>query len=152
MTEQATITPATEAGKVAYRRRLPLAQKLALAAEIVGTYAKARWWLWRMELPDVVKALRGPEPLEIPNDGDRLLTGLRLGRTVGRTLGVLPADSRCLVRSCVLTALLARRRIGSTLVIGVKSGDEFQAHAWVECSGVPLLDPGSSLHGRLLEL
>jgi hypothetical protein len=51
-----------------------------------------------------------------------------------------------------LTSLLARRGIGSTLVIGVTSEPEFLAHAWIECSGVPMLDPGSEPYSRLLEI
>jgi hypothetical protein len=145
------ITPPTDAGKAAFRKRLSTSRKLGLATEIVGTYIRARWLLWRRELPDAVAAIRGEEPLEMPTDGDRLLTGIRLGHTVGRTLGVLPADSRCLVRSLVLTSLLARRGIGSVLVIGVCAQPEFEAHAWVECSGVPLLEPGRANEGRLVE-
>lgn len=151
MMGQVTVTPPTDAGKAAFRRRLPVSRKLGLAAEIVATYVKVRWWLWRKELPDAVVALRGAAPLEVPTDGDRLLTGIRLGRTVGRTLGVLPADSRCLARALVLTSLLARRGIGSVLVIGVRSHPNFEAHAWVECSGVPLLEPGEADDGRLVE-
>ena len=151
MMGQAMVTPPTDAGKAAFRRRLPISRKLGLAAEIVGTYVRARWLLRRRELPDAVAALRGDRPLEVPTDGDRLLTGIRLGRTVGRTLGVLPADSRCLVRSLVLTSLLARRGIGSVLVIGVKREPDFEAHAWVECSGVSLLPDGETEYGRLAE-
>jgi hypothetical protein len=152
MTERAMVTPPTDEGKATFRRRLPIWRKLVLAAEIVGMYVRARWLLWRKELPEAVAALRGDGPLEVPKDGDRLLTGIRLGRTVSRTLGVLPADSRCLVRSLVLTSLLARRGIGSILVIGVCSSADFKAHAWVECSGVPLLDAHEAAGGRLVEI
>lgn len=152
MMGRATVTPPTDAGKAAFRRRLPVLRKLGLAAEIVGMYVRARWLLWRKELPNAVAVLRGDGPLEVPTDGDRLLTGIRLGHTVSRTLGVLPADSSCLVRSLVLTSLLARRGIGSVFVIGVCSQLDFEAHAWVECSGVPLLEPGEAGRGRLVEL
>jgi transglutaminase superfamily protein len=152
MMGQAMVTPPTDAGKAAFRRRLPISRKLGLGAEIVGTYVRARWLLRRTELPDALAVLRGDRPLAVPTDGDRLLTGIRLGRSIGRTLGVLPADSRCLIRSLVLTSLLARRGIGSVLVIGVRSQPDFKAHAWVECSGVPLLDPGEADRGRLVEL
>ncbi|MDQ3569707.1 MAG: lasso peptide biosynthesis B2 protein [Actinomycetota bacterium] len=80
------------------------------------------------------------------------LSGLRLGRAVSRTLRLLPTDSRCLVRSLVLTALLARRGLSSLLVIGVRSDPEFAAHAWVEHAGRPLLPPGEETFQRLLEL
>ena len=91
----------------------------------------------------------GPEPAAA--DGDQLLIGIKLGRIVGKTLGALPADSRCLVRSLVLTSLLARRGISSTLIIGVRSEPKFEAHAWVECAGAPLLSPGDNPYERLVE-
>jgi hypothetical protein len=48
------------------------------------------------------------------------------------------------MRSLVLTALLSRRGIASTLVIGVRPGGEFGAHAWVEHEGAPLLPSGAT--------
>lgn len=133
---------------------LPLRRKLRLAMEIFAVYARVRWHLWRREnLTDMLAWLREPDEIR-RSDVDGLTqsrAGLRLGEIVGRTLGVLPADSRCLVRSLVLVALLARRGIDSTLVIGVKSGPDFAAHAWVETAGRPLLAPAESLFSRLAE-
>jgi hypothetical protein len=152
MSDQVTVPPPSAAARQAYWRRLPLSEKAGLAREIVADYARIRWWLRRRELPDIVAELRaqsGPEPRA---GGDELLTGIRLGRIVGKTLGALPADSRCLVRSLVLTSLLSRRTIASTLVIGVQSEPSFAAHAWVECAGLPLLTPGETEYGRLTEL
>lgn len=80
------------------------------------------------------------------------LAGLRLGRAVSRTLRLLPTDSRCLMRSLVLTGLLARRGMSSTLIIGVRPEPEFTAHAWVEHAGEPLLPPGENSYGRLAEI
>jgi hypothetical protein len=77
---------------------------------------------------------------------------VRLGHAVGRTLAPLPTDDRCLWRALVLSALLAKRGIDSSLVIGVRTQPSFLAHAWVERDGVPLIDPGGSAFGRLLEL
>jgi hypothetical protein len=71
---------------------------------------------------------------------------------VGRTLGALPADAQCLTRSLVLTSLLARRGIASSLVIGVKPEPEFEAHAWVESNGTPLLPPNEGEFTRLVEI
>jgi len=56
-----------------------------------------------------------------------------------RLLSVLPTDSRCLIRSLVLLALLERRGAGATLVVGVRTEPQFAAHAWVECQGEALL-------------
>jgi hypothetical protein len=146
----ATLKPPTPEAVAAFRRGLSFREKLSLAAEIVRTYVRARRLLRSSELPVAVAALReGPEPGG--TDGDQLLTGLRLGRIVGKTLGALPADSRCLVRSLVLTALLARRGIAATLIIGVRSEPKFEAHAWVECAGTPLLSAGDNPYERLVE-
>ena len=76
---------------------------------------------------------------------------------VARTLRLLPTDSRCLMRSLVLSALLARRGIDSSLVIGVRTAEAFGAHAWVEHEGRPLLPTGASASGaapfhRLVEV
>jgi hypothetical protein len=84
--------------------------------------------------------------------GEPAVQGRRLGYAVVRTLRLLPTDSRCLMRSLVLTRLLARRGIAGTLVIGVRTGERFEAHAWVEHSGTPLLDPGDATFRRLVEL
>jgi hypothetical protein len=152
MTAPVTLEPPSQAGREAYRRRLSPTRKLRLAGEILASYVTIRWWLRRKSLEEAVAALKAGGPPDPAADGDRLLMGIRLGRTVGRTLGVLPADSRCLVRSLVLTSLLARRGIASSLVIGVKAEPTFEAHAWVECGGIALLPPGDSAYGRLVEL
>jgi hypothetical protein len=52
----------------------------------------------------------------------------------------------CLEESLALWWLLGRQRIASDLRIGVrKSGEKFEAHAWVERAGVALNEP-ESLH------
>jgi hypothetical protein len=105
-------------------------------------------------LPDLLEDIRLPLS-GLADERDELdgqLTGIRLGRAVGRTLGVVPADARCLVRSLVLIDMLARRGIRAALVIGAREGPDFQAHAWVEKSGEPLLPPYHGQYERLVEL
>jgi hypothetical protein len=63
----------------------------------------------------------------------------------------MPFDSRCLIRSLVLVRILARRRIASSLVLGVSTTPAFEAHAWVEHAGVALL-PTSARFQRLSEM
>ena len=94
------------------------------------------------------------EPAPRPRVGPqaRVAEARRLGRAVIRTLDPLPGDTRCLVRSLVLTRLLARRGIASTLVIGARTTPGFLAHAWVEHRGVAVLDPGGGQFARLTEL
>jgi len=48
-------------------------------------------------------------------------------------------QANCLERSLVLRWLLARQGIESEIRFGARKEDgEFEAHAWVECCGVPL--------------
>jgi hypothetical protein len=134
-------------------------RKLQLAGEVYVAYCHVRWWLPRHEIVEVVRRLRGWSPADVDvascngDDGRQVyLSGLRLGRAVVHSLQLLPTDSRCLMRSLVLTGLLARRRIASSLIIGVRPELEFSAHAWVEYAGEPLLPPGDPNLGRLTEL
>jgi hypothetical protein len=134
-------------------QRLSVAAKALLGSEILGTYARVRWLLWRRDLPGVVAAIEGDRPGP-PAGGPAapLRAGQRLARATCRFLAPLPTDSRCLVRSLVLMALLARRGVASALVIGVRPGEDFAAHAWLERDRTPLLPSGGEVYARLLEL
>ena len=132
-------------------RPLALREKLGLVAEILLAYARTRWSLRRRDLPGALRELR-PPATRLPAPADATRTGRRLGRAVVRTLAPLPTDSRCLMRSLVLTNLLARRGLESSLVLGVRPGESFAAHAWVELDSVPLLDPGEFASRRLATL
>jgi hypothetical protein len=134
-------------------------RKLQLAGEVYVAYCHVRWWLRRHEIAEVLRRLRGWGPADAGvasgfEDDVRhgYLSGLRLGRAVIGSLRLLPTDSRCLTRSLVLTGLLARRGIASSLIIGVRPDPEFVAHAWVEYAGEPLLPPGETSLGRLTEM
>ncbi len=123
--------------------------KVSLVAEILPLYMRARW---EMRLPDVremVARLRGAEGTPARED---FPLARRLGKSVARTLSLLPTDNRCLARSLVLDAMLNRRGLQSVLIIAVRAEPEFAAHAWVEHAGLPLLAPGSSAYRRILEL
>jgi Transglutaminase-like superfamily len=138
--------------QTAITRGAPLSArgKVSLAAEILAAYVRARLAIRGTSLPAAVAALRDPAAGPVPEDPGR--AGLRLGRAVVRTLRFLPTDTRCLMRSLVLTRLLARRGIEATFVLGVSRADGFESHAWVEHAGRPLLPPGSPTFERLLEL
>jgi hypothetical protein len=124
-----------------------------LGSEILFAYLAARWYLRRGALPGVVARLRQvpPAPARGPLGADQ---GARLGHAVGRALSPLPLDSRCLLRSLVLVRLLARRGAAADLVIAARPGDAdgFEAHAWVEVAGRPLLPPAVAPYGRLVTL
>ena len=100
------------------------------------------------ELARMARTIRRPLPR--PDKDVELKVARRLGRVVGRTLRVLPTDSRCLIQSLTVTRLLARRSIPCKLVVGVRRAGEFEAHAWVEYEGQPVLPPGEYV--RLMEL
>jgi hypothetical protein len=117
---------------------MPAGLRARVAFEIVATYAEVRWRMWRGDVTRVVETLRqGALDVHSPYDAYRI--GRRLGHPVRRTLDPLPWDSRCLMRSLVLLRMLARRGVVCQLVIGVRPGETFEAHAWIEHAGHPLL-------------
>jgi hypothetical protein len=124
-----------------------------LALEIVAGYGVAWWALRRRGLREALTTLRAcPAGAPATAPADARAVGRRLGRAVRRTLGVLPADSRCLMCSLVLTRLLAARGIESQLIISVRPGEDFGAHAWLEHAGDPLLPPDAPEWARLTTL
>ena len=133
-------------------RRLGPARRGLLAVEILWTYAQARRLLRGRQLPDVIAALRAPRRRSEPDDADRIELGRHLAWATVRTIEPLPIDSRCLVRSLVLTRLLARRSLASTFVLSAAPGPRFEAHAWVELDGQPLLQPAGADHQQLVRL
>ena len=138
-------------------RRLPPSPlgpvaRMLLVAEVVAAYAQARHKLRRYPIEPVVAALRSDAPPPIERGPQAFADARRLGWIVGRTLKLVPGDTRCLARSLVLTRLLARRGISAKLVIGARADPEFLAHAWVECEGKPVLSPGDGSFARLVEL
>jgi hypothetical protein len=123
-------------------------RKLWLAGEIVLEYVRASWTLRRHGLQAALAAVARPSERDDPREHE---TSVRIGRAVDRTLSAFPSDPRCLIRAVVLARVLARRGIGSRLVVGVRNAPEFTAHAWVEHRGLPLLPAGDYQRGRLAE-
>ena len=137
------------------RRPLPFWARSCLAVEVLSAYLTVRWSVSRVELPSLVRTLRSDQPLDACSGGGAKTLeydlALRLGCVVQALLRRAPSDGPCLVRSLVLTKLLARRQIPARLVIGVRSEPSFSGHAWVEHRGRPLL-PTDAAHQRLVEL
>jgi hypothetical protein len=135
-----------------------LIERALLVAEIVAAYRQARRELRRAPIQLVMSAMRAdttmPQPIkDDPTEDERLFVECRrLAWIVARTLKLMPGDTRCLARSLVLTRLLARRGIPTTLVIGARTTPSFLAHAWVEYDGEPVLSPGDGSFSRLVEL
>ena len=120
-------------------RPLPLRRRVQLAGEILTVYRRARRLMHSVNLAEALAALRQVDPA-VPagaTPDQQRFAAVRLGRAVVLVLALLPTDRRCLVRSLVLSCLLARRGIPALLVLGVRpDGDQpFVAHAWVEYDG-----------------
>jgi hypothetical protein len=130
-------------------RPIPVLAKARLVGEIVATYVLVRVVLRRRGLRGALDRLRDAP---VTCDRSPVTPARRLGRVVTRTLEPLPADTRCLMRSLVLTRVLARRGIDTRLVIGVHPGERFAAHAWVEHDGAALLPTGGSDFDELVTL
>ena len=152
--------PGVEAARVTLRvipaERVPLVQKPLLVAEILLTYATMRWRMRRGDVRKVVESTRAGavSRRQVLSHGspEAWLVARRLGNAVEKTLRMLPADSRCLIRSLVLARLLSVRSIPNTVVIGAHTDQSFAAHAWVEQGGRPVLPPQGFFESRLLEL
>ena len=133
------------AGEVRLRHRL------LLAAEILAAYLPLARLVRANDVEVMVRvARRRDRPTSNLPASDARATAVRLGKMVERLLTVLPTDDRCLIRSLVVLRLLGQRGIPARLVIGVRAGSGFGAHAWVEHEGRPVL-PAAGFD-RLLEL
>jgi hypothetical protein len=124
---------------------------VSFAAEVLVTYAMVRWSVRRHDLPTAVAALRTPRWRRKqlgPLDRDERRVAAAAVRVVRR----LPGDSRCLTRSLVVLAMLARRGIDVQLVLAARPAPTFAAHAWVERAGRPLLSTRDFDDARLTAL
>jgi hypothetical protein len=130
--------------------RLGPIARVALACEILASYARVRLALRQRGLRGALAVLRSPAGSV--RSGAPVATGRRLGRAVARTLALLPTDSRCLMQSLVLTQVLARRGIETRLVIAVRPGERLVAHAWIEHGDEALLPAGAPAFEQLVTL
>lgn len=77
-------------------------------------------------------------------------------RAAARAVNLVAArlHATCLTRSLVLHRILAGRGIATMLRVGVRNeAGRVQAHAWLECGGVPVNDTAHGVRGfALLEL
>lgn len=134
-------------------RSLSAAERLRVSLEVLALYVRVRGLLLRNETAPTVEVLRRGL-VEEPREADRarIVNGLQFGRAVVKVLRLIPADSSCLMRSLVLTGMLARREVYAKVIIGVQPGPDFEAHAWVEVDGHPLLATNEATFRRLVEL
>jgi hypothetical protein len=128
-----------------------------MGLEILVDYLRVRWLLRTLDFQTALTRLRATprcERMELLEPGSRKAEHIaaRLGNLVWKTLRLFPTDSRCLMKSLVLTAVLARRGLDGDVIIGVKSEPEFTAHAWVEHRGMALLPHEQYDETRLVEV
>jgi hypothetical protein len=125
-------------------------ERLALVAEVLITYVVVRRQVRRHDLPRAVAALREerrPSYVALVAREPRTLA-VAAERVVAR----IPGDSRCLMRSLVVLAMLARRGVDARLILAARPTPDFAAHAWVERDGHPLLPTRGFGDARLTEL
>lgn len=122
---------------------LALPARAAIALETLRQYWRVRRMAKTMPLPRVLEQIRGD--LDHPARHRVFTTNpYRLSAIVQRVIAVLPTDTRCLMRSLTLLAMLTRRGTDAVLVLGINRSEEFGAHAWLELDGKPLLKPEPS--------
>jgi hypothetical protein len=83
----------------------------------------------------------GRQPLHRPGT---VHEALKIARMVNVAANRRVYRANCLTRSVVLETLLMNQGIDCELKFGTRADTEvFSAHAWVECGGMALADPGS---------
>ena len=71
----------------------------------------------------------------------------KLGELVNIAACHVPFPATCLSRSLLLVWLLNRRGVRNDLRIGVRLTEgALEAHAWVECNGIPVNDSHDVIH------
>lgn len=66
-----------------------------------------------------------------------------LGRLIDLAARACPVPANCLTKSVLLCWMLQHYGVPHELTIGVRHGDTgLQAHAWVQCDGLPVNDRG----------
>ncbi len=139
------------AQSVGAAERLTTVERARLVAEVLATYAIVRRRLRRTDLPAVLAALRTPARRGAGRFPSPTTSAASPVPPCG-SCRALPSDARCLTRSLVVLAMLARRGSAATLVIATRPEPSFTAHAWVEYAGRPLLPTEGFGDVRLVEL
>lgn len=111
-------------------KRVRIAHLRALAYLVAARVALALFDL---------KRIARTKPRQLRGDAARATELARALNAVGRRV-----PSTCLHRALALVWLLRASGLSATLRIGVRPGDSFSAHAWVEHEGVVLLDEDAS--------
>jgi Transglutaminase-like superfamily len=87
---------------------------------------------------------------DVPVGAAPLEEAERVGGAVARAAELLPWHPTCLRQALAARRMLRRRGIASSLHLGVRSGAEWAAHAWVTVEGTPVV--GRPGHERFVPL
>jgi len=113
---------------------------LASAAALISTWIGLRLFgfpRWQKVLLRFSGNPQSPSPFSLEESK-------RLANLATATARRFFLRTNCLEQSLVIWFLLRRRGVSPSLRFGGrKAGDQFEAHAWVECEGVVLNDEGS---------
>ncbi len=120
---------------------------LVLARTMIAA-VPMRWWrasLGRVDTAPapVARSIRPAPPV------------CRVAVAVDRAARRLPLNTACLPRAMAVQWMLRRRRIGSTLVVGLASGGapaRYDLHAWVEADGITVIGADQRRYARGLAL
>jgi hypothetical protein len=107
------------------------APRVALIAEALAAQLAARWHVGRRSMSALLEPSKGRSP-----DLERCRPVVAAFRRATR---YLQAEDQCLANGIAMRAMLARRGIGSQIVIGVRL--PFAAHCWVQSGRTVLSDP-----------
>lgn len=138
----------------AWRVRAQVAEAIAALVAARLTIAAIPLARWRGALGRQVDpaslAKAGPLPANLAAN----LAARRLARAVDRGAARLPGETRCLARALALHAMLRRRGVGATLLIGVRPraerGSLDDLHAWVLRQGETLIGGAETCHVPLV--
>ena len=117
--------------------RLPLGSKVLLLEAWI-TLGLCRGMVLTLPFRWIVPRLRA----RLPDSAH--VSGQAEARAVGWALQVAgkytPWKSTCLAQAIAGKRMLHRRKLPSTLFLGVRKGeeDEFEAHAWLDCDSITL--------------
>ena len=117
--------------------RLPVGSKVLLLEAWI-TLGLSRGMILTLPFRWIAPGLRARLP-----DSDQT-SGQAQAEAVGWALQVTskytPWKSNCLAQAIAAKRMLHRRKLPSTLFLGVRKGeqDEFEAHAWLDCGSITL--------------
>ena len=126
------------------RRSTPVATFLRLPWRDRGLLAEATGWLLVARLALLLVPFRRLAPWlgramsespKVSRRGDEL--SARVGWAVRTASRRTPWQTKCFAEAIAGKAMLKRRRVDSTLYLGLRKDDvgELQAHAWLRCGG-----------------